>query len=116
MSVSIRLTRNAYSKNDDIIIIRKRMHHPDFLVRYTDPNMEGHVWVLTKTLDQIMVYLRRTFMYLNKERDPFHGIQCTIPGYPVVYLPIPEFNPEMQVSVLDSIYETLSRPPAMFHE
>lgn len=116
MTIKIHLTRNNDSKNDDIITIRKRQHHSDFLIRYNDGILNSQIWIQTKTLNEIMIYLRRVFMYLNKERDPFSGIQCNIPGYPVLYLPIPEFLEDIQISVLDSIYETLSNPPSMFIE
>jgi hypothetical protein len=114
MPVSIRLTRNSDPKNDDVIIIRKRLNHSDFLIRYVDCHDHGcDASVTTKGLNETMIYLKRIFMYLNKERDPFCGIQCNVPGYPIIFLPIQEFLEDIQISVLDSIYETLVKPPSM---
>jgi len=112
MSVTIRLSRCDHKERDDVIVIRPRLSE-GFLVRYVDGLVPKRVWVSDKTYFEVLDYLERIFAGLN-DIDPFRGIQFDIPGYPLVFYQVSDFNPEVVRRMLETIREWIINPPTSF--
>lgn len=84
--IQIRLIRNEFGDQDDVITIRRRHEREDFLVRYVDGTLPKSVWVNEKTRDELVEYIHQTLYFAMHDIYPFKSVQVAIAGCPVVVL------------------------------
>jgi|UniRef100_A0A6C0LC81 hypothetical protein len=114
--IIIRLIRSEIKENDDVIKIRRRLHHhQSFLLRYTDGLVINKVWINDKTIIELMKYLENLFLCLSYDNDPFIKLQISIASYPIIFIKIDEeFKEDLKYSLLGIIYDELIKPAAYF--
>lgn len=111
--MQVRLVRSADQSQDDIITIRPRANG-GYLVRYTEGTRPDHVWVDSKTKSEVLDYIENILVFFKADRDPFHSIQVTLPGWPIIYIGHAQFDDEIMVRIVDSIEMCLDNIPAFF--
>ena len=83
-------------------------------MRYTDGLLPNKVWVQDKTIEEILKYIERMFMFLKYDNDPFISLQVDIPSHPQIFINIEKITDELSYSITHAIHDFLMKPPSYY--
>lgn len=90
---------------DDTLRIQK-LGENNLRVTYTERTEDGVICDTTlMTYQRLFHYVWRMFWLLTVDVDPFLQVQLTIPGYPMVLIPVTMLNQNM-VTIMDILMTT----------
>jgi hypothetical protein len=92
--ISIYLTRDACSKNDDVITIKKNTQYNEFELTYTEPNEGSKIKqrITGMYREKILQYMYLLMKNLYLDEQKFKNVQFNIPGMPRMIVSCGEFS------------------------
>ena len=99
--IIIYLTRKT--KKDDVIKISPLEESRAYRVEYADRDSKS-AYVFQDTWQNVETYLCQIFAVLPRDRDPFQGVQFSLPAYPTILLNTDETLDE---EVMDPIWSMM---------
>jgi hypothetical protein len=92
--ISIHLTRDAHSKNDDVITIKKNTEYNDFEITYTDPNEGSKIKqrITGMYREKVLQYMYLLMKNLYLDEQKFKDVQFNMAGMPRMIVSSSEFS------------------------
>jgi len=105
--ISIVLTRDASSKNDDILKIRPDEDNEGvYFVTYEDKNSK-HKYEFTADWVHVEQYVNQVLSLLKYDEEPFQNVQFQFPSYPVIVVSPRQIGNDHLMDNIWNIFESI---------
>ena len=103
----IQIILQRRSEKDDVVSIWPREEEGFFDVVYEDKDSKAK-YAFADSWDNVVAYLAQIFAVLSIDRQPFQGVQFTLPAYPAILLEVREVTDESKMQPVWSMIESVA--------
>lgn len=101
---AIQIVLARQNKQDDIIRILPMGGGQDWFSVTYDDRWSGYKFYFEDTWEEVSAYLSQIFAVLPVDREPYEGVQVSVPAYPSIWI---NTNDTTDLAIMDPIWTML---------
>jgi hypothetical protein len=106
--ITIVLTRDANSNNDDVLKIRPDEDNEGvYTVTYEDKNSK-HKYEFTADWEHVEKYVSEVLTMLHYDEEPFFNVQFQFPSYPIIVVKPSQLKNDEFMDTIWNVFESIS--------